>query len=97
MFFCVITKNLNWEVLTVNLVTFKNGMELRMKNVIFMGVRWKIRFLDWGVHEKLIYTGNCSEMAAWTVCRFKGDLTKRRELVFLKEGEWYPNAHCDRK
>ena len=61
MFFCVITKNLNWEVLTVNLVTFKNGMELRMKNFIFMGVRWKIRLLDWGVHEKLIYTGNCPE------------------------------------
>ena len=38
MLFSVITKNLNWEVLTVNLVTFKNGMELRMKNFTFMGV-----------------------------------------------------------
>ena len=38
MIFSVITKNLNWEDLTVNLVTFKNGMELRMKNFTFMGV-----------------------------------------------------------
>ena len=33
MFFSVITKNLNWEILTKNLVTFlKDGMGLRMKN-----------------------------------------------------------------
>ena len=38
MFFSVRTKNLNWEILTKNLVTFlKDGMEIRMKNCIIMG------------------------------------------------------------
>ena len=30
MFFSVITKNLNWEILTKNLDTFKGWMGLRM-------------------------------------------------------------------
>ena len=38
MFFSVITKNLNWEILTKNLITFKDGMGLRMKNFSIMGV-----------------------------------------------------------
>ena len=38
MFPSVITKNLNWEILTTNLVTFKRWMGLRMKNLIIMGV-----------------------------------------------------------
>ena len=29
---------------------------------------------------------------AWTVCRFKGDLTRKKEVVFLRGG-CYPNAH----
>ena len=49
MFFSVITKNLNWEILTKNLVTFlKDGVGLRMKNFNIMGVYWKIRFLGGG-------------------------------------------------
>ena len=37
MFFSVITKNLNWEILTKNSVTFlKDGMGLRMKNLNIM-------------------------------------------------------------
>ena len=32
MFFSVITKNLNWEILTKNLCFFKDGIRLRMKN-----------------------------------------------------------------
>ena len=42
MFFCHnLTKNLNWEMLTKNLVVFKilkDEMELRMKNQNIMGV-----------------------------------------------------------
>ena len=45
MFFSVITENLNWEIVTKNLVTFKDGMGLRIKNFNIMGVPWKIRFL----------------------------------------------------
>ena len=37
MFFSIINKNLNWEIITKNLVTF-DGMKLRMKNVNIMGV-----------------------------------------------------------
>ena len=38
MFFPVIPKNLNWEILTKNLVTFKRWDEVRMKNFNIMGV-----------------------------------------------------------
>ena len=39
--FSVTNKNLNWEIITKNLVTFKlfkDQMKLRMKNVNIMGV-----------------------------------------------------------
>ena len=39
MFFSVITKNINWEILTKNLVTFKRWTGLGMKNFnVNMGV-----------------------------------------------------------
>ena len=38
MFLYVITKNLNWEVLTKHLVTFKRWNGMRMKNFNIMGV-----------------------------------------------------------
>ena len=38
MFFSVITKNSNWEILTKNLITFKNKMGLRMKKFNVFGV-----------------------------------------------------------
>ena len=41
-FLSVITKNLNWEILT------KNKMGLRMKNFNIFGVIWRIRFLREG-------------------------------------------------
>ena len=34
MFFSVIDKNLNWEILTKNLVILKYGMGLRWKSLI---------------------------------------------------------------
>ena len=41
MFFSVITKNLNWEILTKNLVTFKRQDEVKdrgsLKNPIISG------------------------------------------------------------
>ena len=36
-FFSVITKNLNWEILTKNLVTLKNKTRLRMKKFDIFG------------------------------------------------------------
>ena len=38
MFFSLITKNLNWEVLTNNLVTFKRWDGVKMKNFNIMRV-----------------------------------------------------------
>ena len=38
MFFFVITKNLSWEVLTKNLVTFKRWDGVKDKNFNIMGV-----------------------------------------------------------
>ena len=37
MFFSVITKNLNWEILSKNLVTFKRWEGGSLKNLIFRG------------------------------------------------------------
>ena len=46
MFFSVITKNLNWKILTKNLVTFKRWDEvLRLENLNIMEIHSKIQFL----------------------------------------------------
>ena len=45
MFFSVVTKNLNWEILTKNLVIFKRWNGLMMKNFSIIRVHWKIQFL----------------------------------------------------
>ena len=37
VFFSVITKNVKWEISTKNLVNFKDGVELRMKNLSIRG------------------------------------------------------------
>ena len=38
MFFSAIPTNLNWEILTKNLISFKDGMGLSMKNFNIMEV-----------------------------------------------------------
>ena len=48
MFFSVVTKNLNWEILTKNLVIFKRWNGLMMKNFSIIRVHWKIQFLGGG-------------------------------------------------
>ena len=60
MFFSVITKNLNLEILTKNLITFKRWDWVKDEN-FNMGVYSKILFFlgGWGVNEKPIYRGNC--------------------------------------
>ena len=58
MFFSVITKNLNWQILTKNLVTFKrDGVRLRMKSFSIMGFIEKSWFLRDGSQEINIYGG----------------------------------------
>ena len=38
IFFSVVTKNLKWEILTKNLVTFKKWDGIKDENFIIMGV-----------------------------------------------------------
>ena len=48
-FFSVTNKNLNWEIITKNLVTFKllkDQMKLRMKNFNIMRIHWKNLILE---------------------------------------------------
>ena len=45
MFFSIITKNSNWEILTKNLGTLKEKMGFMMKIFNIFGVHWKIQFL----------------------------------------------------
>ena len=69
MFFSVINKNLNWEILTKNLVTFKRSDEIKMK----ISILWEFTYLG-EVHKKPIYRGELPErQGACTVCRFKGE------------------------
>ena len=44
MFFSVITKNSVWEILTKNLVTFKDKIRLRIKNFNIFRVHWKTQY-----------------------------------------------------
>ena len=74
MFFSIITKNLNWEILTKNLVTFQwwDGVkELKfqyyvgsLRNQIFKGGSWKINIWQGGLPKR-------GGGGSWTVCRFK--------------------------
>ena len=41
------------------------------------------RLRGWGVYEKLIYKGDYLTERDWTVCRFRGGLSKKEGLVFL--------------
>ena len=57
MLLSVITKNLNWEVLTRIQLLLKDEMELKIEN-FNMQVHWKIYFLggrENGGHKKTIY------------------------------------------
>ena len=48
MFLSVITKNLNWEILTRNQLLLKDEMMLKRENFIIMWAHWKIHFLGKG-------------------------------------------------
>ena len=54
MFFSVITKNINWEILTKNLVTFKRWEGVKSELWGFIEIS-NFR----GFYEKPIYWGDC--------------------------------------
>ena len=75
MFFSIITKKLNWEILSKNSVAFKrwNGV-LDEKFYYYAGLP-KLIFREF--HEKTIKRRNCLKRGAWTACRFKRGLDKK--------------------
>ena len=80
MFISVITKNLNWEILTKDFITFlKDGIELRMKSFIIVGVYSQIQFLGREFTKTNISGGLPKGWGSWTVCRFKRRLRKKGE------------------
>ena len=78
MFFSVLTKNLNWEILTKNLVTFKKWDVV--KDQKFYGVHWKIQFLGkwWGGEGEILKN------------LILGELPKKGGLDNLQVCGWYP-------
>ena len=79
MFFSVITKNVNWEILNKNLITFKRWDELEdEKFELYRGLLNNLTFRGRGgfleIHEKPINRGNCLKKEAWTVCRFRREV-----------------------
>ena len=71
MLFFVITKNLNWEILTKNLISFKrwDGMGMGLEGV-----------------AKNQYTRVLPKNEACTICRFKAGLNKK-DGVGVFDGE----------
>ena len=57
MFFSVITKNLKWEMLTKNLVTFKRWDGVKDEKFEYYGGSLKKPIFRGGVNEKSIYRG----------------------------------------
>ena len=89
MFFTVITKNLNWELLTKNLVTFKRCDGVKDEKFEYYGGPLKNSIFKEGAGftKNQYLKGNCLKMGVWTVYRFKwggggGGLTKKRSWCF---------------
>ena len=82
MFSSMITKNLNWENLTKNSVTFKRWDGVK-DGVNIMGVRW---FLGGGGVTKIqkYWADYFKWGRAGTVCRFKRGLAKKRGWCFWR-------------
>ena len=73
MFFSIITKNLNWGILTKNLVTFKRWDWVRMKNFNILG----------GSPKNMIFTGGSQKKAI-----YRGELPKKEGLDSLPLWVW---------
>ena len=78
MFFSVITNNLNFEVLTKNLVIFKRWDWVKDEILIVQWSTEKSNFQGGGFRKNYYIGENCLKRGAWTVCRFQGGLAKKR-------------------
>ena len=57
---------------------------IRIEKFNIMGVNRKIQFLGGMVDKKTIYRRELPNRGAWTFCRFKRGLAKKRVVVFLR-------------
>ena len=76
--------NLNWEILTENLVIFERWDGLRMKN-FNMGIHWRIRFLR-GVTKNEYVRGNPLKGGLGQFGDLGEGLMKKRWVLFLRGG-----------
>ena len=99
MFVPLITKNLNWEILTKTLVTFKRWNRFKDEKFLILYGSTKNPFYGWGggwVIKNWYIGRNCLKMGAWTVCRFNGVLAKKTVgVIFFFFLVWYPNAYYE--
>ena len=84
--FSVITKNLNSEILTKNLVTFKRWDGVKDKKLWYYGCSLKNPSLMWGFTKNQYIRGICLKSGPWTVFRFKRGLAKKRGGGALEGG-----------
>ena len=89
MFFSVITKNLNWGILTKNSV-LKDGIGLKKKNFIIMGVHWKIGFLGAGLNKNYYIGRKYLKRGFGQLAALRRSLAKIRGVFF--EAGWYPSS-----
>ena len=85
--FSVITKNLNWEILTKNLVTFKRWDGVKDDKFEYYGGSLKIRFLRGGGFTKNQYIGGLPKKGRLgQFADLTEGLAKKRGVVFLRGG-----------
>ena len=91
MFFSVQTKNVNWEILNKNLVTFKRWDGVKDEKFQFYRGSLKNLVFKEAVCEKPICKGELPKSGAWTICRFKegggrGGVGKERGYIWVERG-----------
>ena len=77
MFFYIITKNLNWEILTKHLVTFKRWDGVKDEKILYYRGSLKNPIFMEGSHENTIYRGELIKKCE-SGHKFKRGLVKKR-------------------
>ena len=91
MFCSIITSNSNWEILTKNLVTFKNWNRLRMKNFDIRGLMKNTIFWGEEFTKNQYVRGIPSKGGLGQFADLRGPAWRKRGGCFW--GGWYPSGH----
>ena len=86
IFFSVITKNLNWEILT-NWLILKDGMRLRMKNFNIVVVHWE---MGGGFTKNQYIARNCLKRGLGQTADLRGGLGKKGVVGWIMHTVWIP-------